>query len=399
MPFDDIVLNDGRKIPSIAFGTGSVYKRMDVTTYVKQALDAGAEPTSLFFYTVLTDALAGFSHIDTAQGAPILIFSFPISYDHPQDTKPKVLPSQYQQPTLTRLPIGFVGAAIRDTGLARSEFYVTTKYSRSAFSVDQSINNSLSQLGLKFVDLYLIHQPSLSADITATWKELEAVQKAGLAKSIGVSNFPLNHLKQLCSDPSVTILPAVNQIQLHPYNYHRQRELIEWAQAQGIVIEAYGGLNSLTQSPGGPVDTPVAAAAARLCISPTQVLLGWLRAKGVVIVTTTSHEGRLAEYLAAGDLRPLPPADVAAIDAAGAQGYRIPRILRSTISLNGPHSKQAAYAFTLISIVLVATGLGVLMYLRLSGMRFPWDEREAGDVFSFGMATLAREEDFGVGCN
>ncbi|KAJ7073734.1 Aldo/keto reductase [Mycena amicta] len=245
-------------------GTGSIYKRTDVTRYVQQALDAG------------------FSHVDTAQG--------------------------------------YVGTAIHESGLARSEFYVTTKYSRGAIPVDESIRSSLSQLGLKFVDLYLIHQAWVTPDIVATWRDLEGVQKAGLAKSIGVSNFPLPVLQKLFSDPTVTVLPVVNQIELHPYNYAAQREVVEWSQERGVVIEAYGGLSSLTKYPGGPVDVPVASAAVRLGISPTQVLLGWLRAKGVVVVTTTSNKQRLEEYLAAGDLRPLPASDVAAIDAAGAQG-------------------------------------------------------------------------------
>ncbi|KAJ7066223.1 hypothetical protein C8F01DRAFT_925438, partial [Mycena amicta] len=93
-------------------------------------------------------------------------------------------------------------------------------------------------------------------------------------------SFPLPVLQKLFSDP--TVFPAVNQIELHPYNYAAQREVVEWSQERGVVIEAYGGLSSLTK---GPVDVPVAAAALRLGISPTQVLLGWLRAKGVVVVT------------------------------------------------------------------------------------------------------------------
>ncbi|KAF7290444.1 Aldo-ket-red domain-containing protein [Mycena chlorophos] len=269
MPFEDIPLSDGRKIPAIAFGTGSIYKWTDVTHYVQQALEAG------------------FSHIDTAQA---------------YETE------------------AYVGNAIQQSALARSDFYITTKYSRPNLSVDESIRNSLSQLGLKFVDLYLIHQPSLSKDIVGTWVELEDVKKAGLAKSIGVSNFPVSSLEKIEADPRVHSLPTVNQIQLHPYNYAQQQPTVDWCQARGIVVEAYGGLSSLTKYPGGPVDPPVAAAARKLGISPTQVLMGWLRAKGVVIVTTTSNKGRLEEYLASGDLPPLPPSYVAAIDEAGAKG-------------------------------------------------------------------------------
>ncbi|KAJ7073760.1 hypothetical protein C8F01DRAFT_921763, partial [Mycena amicta] len=115
------------------------------------------------------------------------------------------------------------------------------------------------------------------------------------------------------------VLPVVNQIELHPYNYAAG----VWCLVLSHTVSALTNPldSSLTKYPRGPVDVPVAAAAVRLGISPTQVLLGWLRAKGVVVVTTTSNKERLEEYLAAGDLRAyLLPSDVAAIDAAGAQG-------------------------------------------------------------------------------
>jgi len=158
----------------------------------------------------------------------------------------------------------------------------------------------------------------VTAESGNVWRELESIQKDGLAKSIGVSNFNLPQLQQLVQ--TATVCPAVNQIQLHPYNYAENKALLEWAAQHGIVIEAYGSLSSITKFPGGPVDAPVAAAAARLGISPTQVLFAWVRAKGAVIVTTTSSKQRLEEYLAVGDLPPLPAADIAAIDAAGARG-------------------------------------------------------------------------------
>ncbi|KAF7293347.1 putative lysine/ornithine N-monooxygenase [Mycena kentingensis (nom. inval.)] len=216
----------------------------------------------------------------------------------------------------------YVGVAIRESGLARSEIYVTTKYSTYSpppLGPRDALKQSLSSLGLAFADLYLIHHP-VNIDIRKTWGEFEQAKKDGLVKSIGVSNFTLPQLKSLALSPKTTLLPAVNQIELHPYNYAQHKELIEWSRKMGIVIEAYSSLSSITKYPGGPVDAPVAAAAQRLGITPTQVLLLWVRAKGAVIVTTTSNPKRLEEYLAAGDLPPLPDADVAAIDAAGALG-------------------------------------------------------------------------------
>ncbi|KAJ6462474.1 Aldo/keto reductase [Mycena sanguinolenta] len=267
MPFGTKTLNDGQKIPAIAFGTGSVYKMMDVTLYVEQAIDVG------------------FTHIDTAQ------------YYETEE---------------------FVGKAIQERGLARSEVYVTTKSHGPGGQMHKNIENSLSKLGLKFVDLYLIHNPRFFNNIDSVWREFEEIQKTGLAKSIGVSNFTFKPLQSLVRNARV--IPAVNQIEFHPYNWAENKEMVEWSTEQGILTVGYSSLTSLTKYPGGPVDVPVAAAAARHGISPTQVLLSWARAKGVVIVTTTSNKGRLEEYLATGDLPPLSAEEVAAIDEAGAQG-------------------------------------------------------------------------------
>ncbi|KAJ7685796.1 NADP-dependent oxidoreductase domain-containing protein [Mycena polygramma] len=265
MPFGTLPLNDGKAIPAIAFGTGSIYKRVDVTQYVQQALDAG------------------FWHIDTAQ-----------FYETEE----------------------FVGKVIHESGLPRSDLYITTKYGRG--DVQEAIQNSLSNLGLKYVDLYLIHQPRFVPDVDAVWKELESIKKDGLAKSIGVSNFTLEDLQSLVQN--ALVWPTVNQIEFHPYNYAENKALLEWSSKHGIVTEAYSSLSSITKFPGGPVDAPVAAAAERLGITPTQVLLSWVRAKGAVIVTTTSNKDRLEEYLAVGDLPPLSDADIAAIEEAGAKG-------------------------------------------------------------------------------
>ncbi|KAJ7706733.1 NADP-dependent oxidoreductase domain-containing protein [Mycena rosella] len=265
MPFGTVTLNDGKKIPAIAFGTGSIYKHTDVTRLVNQALETG------------------FDHIDTAA-----------FYETEE----------------------YVGNVIRESGLARSDLYITTKFGLG--EVRDEIQKSLKNLGLKYVDLYLIHQPLFVPDIDAVWKEFEALKKDGLAKSIGVSNFTLPQLQSLVK--SALVWPAVNQIELHPYNYAARKSLLEWSAQHGIVTEAYSSLSSITKFPGGPVDVPVAAAAARLGISPTQVLLSWVRAKGAVIVTTSSSKERLEEYLAVADLPPLSDAEIAAIEAAGALG-------------------------------------------------------------------------------
>jgi diketogulonate reductase-like aldo/keto reductase len=270
MPWDLIKLNDGTVIPGIAFGTWTLGNGQGGVDYVDQALSVG------------------FSHIDTAQ--------------------------------LYRNEVE-AGIAIRESGLARSDVYITTKYSGvDGLDVQTSIHNSLTNLGLSYVDLYLIHFPGLAVpDIPTAWKQFEKVKEAGLAKSIGVSNFEVSHLTILLA--SAKIKPAVNQILLHPYVYERQLPLLEYAAKENIVIEAYSVLVPVTRQPGGPVEKPLSAIAKRLSATPDQVLLAWAKAKRAVVVTSSTKKSRLEGYLAAGDLA-LTSDDIASIDTAGAIGAK-----------------------------------------------------------------------------
>ncbi|KIM81033.1 hypothetical protein PILCRDRAFT_72319 [Piloderma croceum F 1598] len=263
-----VKLNDGNEMPTMAFGTGSVMKeKEDVTGFVEQALDSG------------------FDHIDTA----------PIYYNENQ-----------------------VGAAIRESGLSREELYITTKYDFGG-PIQKAVRDSLDKLGLKSVDLYLIHGPNLiEKDVEGSWKEFEKIKEDGLAKSIGVSNFNVEQLRKVIK--IARIKPAVNQINFNPYNYASQKAAVEYAAKHGIVTAGYSGLTPLSRSPGGPVDPVVSTIAARLNVSAAQVLLKWVRSKGVAVVTTSSKKERLAEYLAVEELPDLTAAEIAAIDAAGAKG-------------------------------------------------------------------------------
>ncbi|KAG6816537.1 hypothetical protein H0H87_005314 [Tephrocybe sp. NHM501043] len=266
MPFKNVKLNDGNEIPSIAFGTGSALYGKNATDSVIQAIETG------------------FSHIDTAQ-----------VYNN-EDS---------------------VGVAIHESGLPREDIFVTTKYASGL--IRESALESLNKLGLKYVDLYLVHHPRYVAhDIEGSWREFEKLKKDGLARSIGVSNFRLRELQDIIQ--IANIKPAVNQIFFHPYNYHEHKALLEYSATHGIVTEAYSSLTPITKYPGGPLDVPVNAAAKRLGITPGQVIFAWVKEKGVVIVTTSSKKSRLEEYLAIGDLPPLTDEEIAAIDEAGARG-------------------------------------------------------------------------------
>ncbi|KAG1748592.1 NADP-dependent oxidoreductase domain-containing protein [Suillus lakei] len=284
MPFGTVTLNDGNEFPIIAFGTGSTMKFRDVTDYVGQAIENG------------------FSHIDTAQ--------------------------YYQTET-------YVGLAIKESGLPRSNLYVSTKYSAIG-TPRQAIQQSLNKIGLSYVDMYMVHAPRTLPDLESGWQEFEKMKKDGLTRSIGVSNFSIEDLQKLLK--TAVTKPTINQIQFHPYNYASHKALLEYCAKQNIIVEAFGSLNSITQNPGGPVDAVVNAAARRIGATPNQVIFSWVRSKGVAIVTTSRTKERLQEYLAVEDLRmcrtmkhdivlaylnraaPLTSEEIAAIDEAGAKG-------------------------------------------------------------------------------
>ncbi|KAJ6598221.1 Aldo/keto reductase [Mycena vulgaris] len=285
MPWETIKLNDGHKIPGIGFGTWKLGQGEGPRSQVDQAISVG------------------FSHVDTAQ--------------------------LYRNETEA-------GIAIRQSGLARSEIFLTTKYSGTdGLDVRTSIRNSLTYLGVSYVDLYLIHFPRLAIpDIPTLWKEMEEIKAQGMAKSIGVSNFTEHDLAILLA--SAKVKPVANQILLHPYVYVRQLPILEYAAKHQIVIEAYSALIPITSLPGGPLDAPLAAIADRLGVTPDQVLLAWTKAKGAVVVTTSSKKARLEGYLSAGDLA-LTEEDIAAIDVAGAKGAHLApikkRILRKVLAV------------------------------------------------------------------
>ncbi len=130
-----------------------------------------------------------------------------------------------------------VGAAIRTSGIPRENIFVTTKLWNSDHgNPERALDTSLRKLKLDYVDLYLIHYPV--RERRQSWRALEALRAKDKARSIGVSNFTIRHLTELLADTK--IVPAVNQVELHPYLY--QRDLIDFCAAKGIVIEAYSPL-------------------------------------------------------------------------------------------------------------------------------------------------------------
>ena len=133
-----------------------------------------------------------------------------------------------------------LGRAIRNAGVPRSELFITSKVWNTAQrmgDVRGAFERSLERLGLDYIDLYLLHYP-VPGCTAASWEELAAIRDAGLAVSIGVSNFEITHLEQLYRRTG--ILPAVNQIECHPL-WNRD-PLIRWCREKGITVQAFAPL-------------------------------------------------------------------------------------------------------------------------------------------------------------
>lgn len=244
---DHFTLNTGAKIPAVALGTW----RADSN---KEAYDS------------VSDALkAGYRHIDTAA-----------IYGNEAE----------------------VGQAIKDSGVPRDELFVTTKlWNTDHKKVAEAFETSLKKLQLDYVDLYLIHWP-LSIDPATekpytdwnyidTYKQLQVLLKTGKTKAIGVSNFTAPKIAKLLADKDVNVVPAVNQVELHPLL--PQEELIETLHKHNILPQAY--------SPLGSVDSPLfknkdlAKIAEKNGANAGQVLISWaVQRKTVVLPKSVKAE-------------------------------------------------------------------------------------------------------------
>ncbi len=187
-----------------------------------------------------------------------------------------------------------VGEAIRASGVDRKGLFVTTKLWNDSHSRDDAIaacEESLELLGLDAVDLYLIHWPSPVHDqFEEAWGALVELRERGLARSIGVSNFGIDHLEQVIDASGVT--PVLNQVELHPY--FQQRELAAWCAERGIVLEAWSPIGR-----GGELleDPVIAAVASEVERTPAQVVLRWHLQHGYVAIPKTQTPARISENI------------------------------------------------------------------------------------------------------
>lgn len=239
-----LALNNGVRIPQLGFGVFQVPQ--DQTQ------------------RVVEDALeAGFRHIDTAA-----------AYGNESG----------------------VGAAIAVSGIPREEIFITTKLRNGEHgAAGEAFEASRRALGVDVVDLYLIHWPVPSRGLfVEAWQAMEKIQAAGRTRAIGVSNFLADHLEILLAE--TTVVPAVNQIELHPT--FQQAELSARTRAQGIAVEAYSPLGQ-----GSDLTAATVSALAKTHgATAAQIVLAWHLAIGNIVIPKSSHAHRMRENLAAVDI-------------------------------------------------------------------------------------------------
>lgn len=187
-----------------------------------------------------------------------------------------------------------VGEAVRRSPVAREELFVTTKLPGRHHGYDEtlaSFEESRENLGLDYVDLYLIHWPlPRQGKYVESWQAMIALREAGRVRSIGVSNFTEEYLTRLASETGVT--PAVNQVELHPR--FPQPKLRAFHEAHGIVTQSWSPLakgNSVTG------ERAVTAAAEAHGVTPTQVVLRWHVQLGAVPIPKSGDADRQRENL------------------------------------------------------------------------------------------------------
>lgn len=182
-----------------------------------------------------------------------------------------------------------VGQAIKDSGVAREELFITTKLWNDRQGYDSTLSafeESRKRLGLDIIDLYLIHWPGKDK-YKETWKAFERLYEEGSVRAIGVSNFHVHHLENLLKDSN--IVPAANQVELHPCL--TQRELYNYCRDKGIQIESWSPLmkGKLTDN------ADISEIASKYGKTSSQVILRWHIQQEIVTIPKSVTEARIRE--------------------------------------------------------------------------------------------------------
>jgi diketogulonate reductase-like aldo/keto reductase len=190
----------------------------------------------------------------------------------------------------------------------------------------EACDNTLKDLQLSYLDLYLIHWPITQDPITKmnridldqlkkTWKDMERLVECGKAKSIGVSNFTIGLLKELL--PTCKIKPAVNQVELHPYL--PQQELVDFCKQNGIALTAYSPLGSRPGQNSVLDDPVIAKIAQKNSKTPAQVLISWAVQRGTVVIPKSRNADRIKSNF---ELFEISDEDFASINQLGVKNTR-----------------------------------------------------------------------------
>jgi 2,5-diketo-D-gluconate reductase A len=275
----EIQLNDDNRIPQLGFGVFQIDPSETVEA-VKYALEVG------------------YRHIDTAE-----------MYGNERE----------------------VGEAIRQSGLDRGDVFVTSKLNNSFHEPDdarRAFDRTLEALGFDHVDLFLIHWPLptlYDGDYVSTWQALEEFRNDGRARSIGVSNFQAEHLERLAAETDT--VPAVNQIELHPY--FQNREVRAYDEEHGIATEAWAPIAQ------GEVldDQVIGEIAEKAGRTPAQVVLRWHIQRGNIVFPKSVTPERIRENFEIFDFE-LDDSDLERIDDLD----------QGEAGRNGPHPDRFDYA-------------------------------------------------------
>ena len=212
-----------------------------------------------------------------------------------------------------------VGEALRRSGVARDDVQIASKIPGRHHAYDEAIastKESLQRLGLDHLDLHLIHWPNPSRDLyVEAWQALIELRQQGLVKAIGVSNFTEAHLRRIVAETGVT--PVVNQIEMHPL----------FPQTEMRAVHAELGIRTEAWSPMGKRQAqydaePVRTAAARLGVTPGQVILRWHVQLGSIPIPKSATPSRQVENLSIFGFE-LTDDEVAAITALGRPDGRL----------------------------------------------------------------------------
>ena len=202
-----------------------------------------------------------------------------------------------------------VGLAVAASAIPRSEIFVTTKVWNADQGYDQTYracHKSLAELGLEYVDLYLIHWPVEKQLTLETWRAMIRLRDEGKCRAIGVANFTIGQLEYLLAETAV--IPVVNQVEFHPFCC--PKKLLDFCQEHDIQMEAYSPLANGRRWNSSVIE----AIATRDCRTYAQVMLRWALQHDVVVVPKSSHESRIKGNTEVFDFD-LAPDDMAALDA------------------------------------------------------------------------------------